>query len=449
MGIRLDWEIEAEQEHHQHTEDPETRGKRWRARLRFLLVLFVMLAVIGGAVGVFVVRLRQVEGQIEQLLRDTVTAEVAALRIGDRAAFLAMQRSATEDWTRQQDANFAKYQVLKQTQDLNLSGRIIDVKVDGTRARVRVEEIISGVPYGRVWFYWRYEDGWRHVPPDYTFWGDARTANAESVLVHYAEVDEAVAEALAGDVSDWLRSGCSALGCGSLSRLTVEIVPNPAQEIDWLPTDAWTLQVPSPSVNGARLDMPFDTDMQIRVASLLAERLVGDFTPSYPADAYYLRQAIISWLVMRFAQVQTNSFLIKSLADNYGESAVGRLLHAMQPDSSVSIISSVTGTALDAATLDWRDFLTWRLVVENDLIAQQLQEHYLLLYDTTDASVRDQAYLRYGAGATPDDERRVVISAISERDGNNTPQLRAVVRVNDQEEEVTFRLVDGVWKRAS
>jgi hypothetical protein len=193
--------------------------------------------------------------------------------------------------------------------------------------------------------------------------------------------------------------------------------------------------------------MPFDTDMQISVASLVAERLVGDFTPAYPADAYYLRQAIISWLVMRFAQVQTNSFLIKSLADNYGESAVGRLLHAMQPDSNVSIISSVTGTALDAANLDWRDFLTWRLVVENDLIAQQLQEHYLLLYDTGDAYVRDQAYLRYGAGA--DGERRTVISAISEQDSNGMPQLRAVVLAGDHEEAVTFRLLDGVWKRAS
>ena len=45
-----------------------------------------------------------------------------------------------------------------------------------------VEEIIGGVPYGRVWFYWRYDDGWRHVPPDYTFWGDARTVEADGVL---------------------------------------------------------------------------------------------------------------------------------------------------------------------------------------------------------------------------------------------------------------------------
>ena len=64
-----------------------------------------------------------------------------------------------------------------------------------------------------------------------------------------------------------------------------------------------------------RLDHAVRHRCQIKVAALLAERLVGDFSPAYPADAYYLRQAIISWLVKRFAQVETNSFLISSLAD--------------------------------------------------------------------------------------------------------------------------------------
>ena len=51
MGIRLDWEIEAEQEHRQQSagEDPESNRARRRARLRFFLVFFVLLALIGGA----------------------------------------------------------------------------------------------------------------------------------------------------------------------------------------------------------------------------------------------------------------------------------------------------------------------------------------------------------------------------------------------------------------
>ena len=187
MGIRLDWDIEAEQEHHQQSggEDPENRRRRRQARTRFLIVLFVMLGLIGGMVGAVILRLRQVEADIEQVVSDTTTAEVATLRLGDREAFMDMQRSATTDWIQQQDANFSRYQALKQTTDINLSGRIISVQVDGARARVQLEEIIGGVPYGHAWFYWRYDDGWRHVPPDYTFWGEAKTAQADNLLVKF------------------------------------------------------------------------------------------------------------------------------------------------------------------------------------------------------------------------------------------------------------------------
>ena len=448
MGIRLDWEIEAEREHHQQSggEDPENRRKRRRARTRFFIVLFVMLGLVGSAVGVVVVRLHQVEAETEQVVSDTVTAEVATLRVGDREAFLDMQRSATTEWTQQQDATFARYQALKQTTDVNLSGRIIDVQVDGSRARVQLEEIIGGVPYGRVWFYWHYDDGWRHVPPDYTFWGNAQTATADGVLVKYNAVDETVGQAIAPRVAAWLKIGCAALGCSNLPSLTVEIVPDPTQEIAWSSSDAWTLEMPSPYITSARLDEPFDSGTQIKVATVIAERLVGDFNPTYPADAYYLRQAIVSWLVKRFAEVETNSFLISSFAAQFGDPAVGRLLQALKPDSNVGVMSQVAGMSLDAASLDWRDFLTWRLTVENELITRQDQTDFLELYDP---SLRDQAIARYNAGGSTD--QRTVVSAVPEQN-NGTAQLRAVVQVGNpstKQEEVVFRLIDGVWKRAS
>lgn len=448
MGIRLDWEIEAEREKYQHNagEDPETRRKRRRARARFLLVLFIMLGLIGAAVGVVVLRLRQVEAEAAQVVSDTVEAEVTALRIGDRTAFLAMQRSATEDWMQLQDANFAHYQALKQSDSVTLSGRVIDVKLDGPRARAQVEEIVDGVPYGRVWFYWRYEDGWHHVPPDYTFWGEAQTASAENVVVRYNEVDAVVAQAVAARVANWRRASCTALACAETPRLTVEIVPSATLQIGWSASDAWTLQMPSPYVTTARLDMPFDTDTQLKAAELLAERLVGDFSPVYPADAYYLRQGIVSWLVKRFAEVETNSFLVSSLADRYGDPAVGRLLQALQPDSSASVIGSVTGTSLDAAGLDWRDFLTWRLVTENDLIARQDQAGFLALYVP---AMQEQALARFTAGASAD--TLTVVSAISEQDAAGMSQLRAVAQAGEDttRQEVIFKLIDGTWKRAS
>lgn len=448
MGIRLDWEIEAEQDRRQQSagEDPDAKRKRRRARLRFFLVLFIMLGLVGGAVGAVVLRLRQVDWEVEQQLRDTAAAEVAALRIGDRTAYLNIQRSATDDWLQQQDANFARYQALKQSADVNLSGRVIDSAVDGARGRVQIEEIIDGVPYGHAWFYWRYEDGWRHVPPDYTFWGNPDTIEATGVTVRYQAVDEAVAQAVAASVSGWLQTGCGALGC-SLPPVVVEILPNRTLQIGW--SDAGTLQLPSPYATVARLDTPFDADMQMKAATALADHMVGSFNAVYPTDAYYLRQAMVSWLVKRFAQVETNSFLVSSLANQYGEASVGRLLSALQvnPAANVGVIAGVTGTSLDAANLDWRDFLTWRLSVENELNSARDQANFLALYDTSDEAARQQALARYTSGAITG--APTVVSVIAERDSAGTPVLRAVVQIGDQQQDVNFRLVEGEWKRAS
>lgn len=457
MGIRLDWEIEAEREHRQQSagEDPELQRRRRRARLRFLLALFILLALIGGAVAAVVFRLRQVERQTEQVLLDTVAAEVAALRLGNLEAYLGMQRSATDAWLEQQSDNFDRYQMLKQNQNVNLSGRIIATQIDGSRGRVQIEEIIDGVPYGRVWFYWRYEDGWRHVPPDYTFWGDAKTFTSEGVTVRYHTVDQAVAQAVAPRIASWLRIGCAALACTTVPQITVEIVPNADQEAGWSPNDPSVLQLPSPYIDASRLDMPFDIGSQITAANLLAERLMDDFTPVYPHDAYYLHQAIISWLVKRFAEVETNSFLISSLAEHYGDAAVGRLRSVLQLDSNISIIGQITGTSLDAASLDWRDFLTWRLSLEDELITQREEAAFLNLYDTGDATVRDQAYVRFSSGDPG--EPRTVTSVMAQQGSTGIPELRAVVDVGDPQtsnstptqEEILFRLINGDWKRAS
>ena len=148
----------------------------------------------------------------------------------------------------------------------------------------------------------------------------------------------------------------------------------------------------------------------------LQSGLVGDFSPTYPSDAYYLRQTIVSWLVKRFAEVETNSFLISSLATTYGDPAVGQLLQALQPTSNIGVLSQITGKALDVAGLDWRDFLTWRLVLENELITRQDQTDFLELYDP---SMRDQAIARYNAGGSTD--QRTVISAIPEQVNGTCP----------------------------
>ena len=113
--------------------------------------------------------------------------------------------------------------------------------------------------------------------------------------------------------------------------MTVEIIPDPLLQVGWSPADAWTLQLPSPYVGSARLDQLFDSGTQVNAATLLADRLLDGFSPLYPADSAYLKQAIGVWLVKRFAQVETNSFLISSLAENYGDAAVGRCCKPFSP----------------------------------------------------------------------------------------------------------------------
>lgn len=456
MGIHLDWEIEAEQEHvRQAGEDPQSARRRRRARLRVILIILLVLGVFAGLIAGVFWRLRTVDEQVERALRNTVEAEVAALRIGDQSAYLSVQRSATGDWQSAQQALFDAYQSLKLQRDVRLTGRVVDATVNGLRGRVQVEEIIDGVPYTRIWFYWRYEDGWRHVPPDYTFWGDIKTFSGEGVSVRYNSVDDALAQAVGQKIESWLKMGCEAITCGSLPGMTVEIVPDEALPLSWSDSNPWQLQFPSPYTRLARLDMPFDLNLQLQVAGLLGERLVAvssnEMQPTYPADAYYLRSAVGSWLVGRFVQVDTNSFLVASLAQNYGDQAVGRLLQAMTPDANASILNTVTGEAsLEQANLDWRDFFTWRLALENELITRRDEGNFLALYDTRDEAVRGAAYTRYNTGVSG--EQRIVVSIIPETPPNGDFILRAIVQVggdSGRQEAALFRVVDGGWRRAN
>lgn len=458
MGIRLDWEIEAEQSHlrQRSSEDAITRRKRRMTQLRLLLIILVIPALLLGSVFVVLSRLRAADGEIEQSLRNTIDAEVTALRIGDFNAFSAAQRSASDDWMQKQQGVFNDYQNLKLSQVTQLTGQILSLTIDHNRARAEIQEIINGVPYTRVWFYWRYDDGWRHVPPDYTFWGDVETYPASQVEVRYQTVDDTLAKAMGDEVAQWIQSTCNSFACGALPHLMIDIVPDEALQVTWSAGNPWLLQVPSPYVRRARSDMPFDLDLRFAVAGLLAERLVayasGDMRAVYPTDAYYLRQAIVSWLIGRFVQLDTNAFIVSSLATNYGDAAVGQLLANLKPDSSLDVLGQITGVAsLEQAKLDWRDFLTWRLVTEDQLIQHQSVDSFLALYDTRDEVTRNLAYQRF---AQPAQNIKQVVTAVQlETDMAGIPVLRAVVQVGEVEnlaqKEVLFRLVDGVWKRAN
>ena len=411
MGIRLNWEIEAEKERVETAgEDPETRRRRWRARLRLLGLLLLFVGLVGLVVGGVILRLRQVDWEIEQALRDTVDAEIATLRLGDRAAFLTFQRSATDEWSQRQNGAFEDYQELKLQADVELSGEISSVLVDRQRARVQVQEVIDGARYVQTWFYWNYDDGWRHVPPDYTFWGEERTLSSDNVTVYYRALDEPFAQVLLTELTLWVTGGCSALGCGQMPHLTVEVVPNPT--LGWI--EDWHLRVPSPYIGRARIDQPLEATVRFQAAALIARSLVDDIVGDVlTGEGGFLQEAVVRWLVERFALVQMNSHVIYSLAARYGDAAVGRLVTQLTPDSTAAVLASVTGTSLEQSGLDWRDYIAWRLT---DVYSGQD-------YDVT--------------------------SALVEYSPEGIPQIQAVVRIGGDEMIVLFQLVDGVWERVT
>lgn len=469
MGIRLDWDIEAEKSHVQGIgEDPDAARSRRAARLRLLITIFLLLTAIAAVGGFVAYRIIETERRLEELLRDTVAAEVTALRLGDWSAYADFQRSATEDWLMTQRENFEEYQeLLLRSDNVRLTGRVLDAEIDDPRARVAVEEIIDGVPYTRIWYYWRYDPqydaqgkeilagGWHHVPPDFTFWGEPRTFQTGDVGVSYFGVDEDLAVLMGNRFQEWLTIGCDALLCQNPPSLTIEIRAEDVPEMDWSIQDSWKLQVLSPYASRARSDLPFTPEKQIQAATMLAERLVLQLSDNrraiYPSDAYFLQQSAISWLVGQFVLIDTQSHLVASLASNYGIETVGQILREVGAQGSISLISQVTGAPLDQSNIDWRDYLTWRLNLENELILRQDSENFMALYDTQDNTVRDTAISRFSQ--VGEGNYLVLLVQSTSPTPSGLPQLLTTVQVSGAgdvpQEDVVFRLVNNQWVRAN
>ncbi|MEO0597010.1 MAG: hypothetical protein AAF126_12920 [Chloroflexota bacterium] len=456
--VKLDWDIEAEQgKQKQYAEDPLERRARYQGVLRLLLAVGVLAGIIAGVAYLIEQRWEQVNQRVEQILIDTVQAEVATLRVGDREGFLDLQRSATEEWGNQQLETFNAYQTLKTTSDVVLSGRVIDTTIDGQRGRVSVEEIIDGVPYVQTWFYWRYDEGWAHVPPDYEFWGTEASIETDRVTVRYKTVDEAVANDISVAVETWLSDSCSYLDCSTLPPITVDIITASNSPVRWADNEqnAWQLVVPSPYTGRARADMPFDQTLQTTTATLLANRIVAwqtdNIAQTLGGDASYLLQTTTQWMIARFLQVNAQTHLIDSLVANYGIEVIPSLLRNIQSTSSLSILPTVAGaTSLPEMPLDWRDFALWRLELEDDLIEQGDETTWTTLYDFSDESVRNAAYQRY-VNAFIGSNRTVLQANVSL--DSSTPQLIARVNVtrgfDTGEEIVVFNLINGSWRRAN
>ncbi len=454
MDVRLDWEVERETVARELGESPADVRLRRANGGRVLLAALLIALLILGLVGVVLARLWYVDYELKRQLRETVAAEAAALRVGDLAAFLAIQRSSSDAWMLGQAERFWQYQELKRTADVDARGDVVDLAVDENRAWVLVEETINGVHYRQVWFYWRYADGWRHVPRDITFWGTPTTITGENFHLVYGSLDEPLAQALQPGLERLWGQGCAWLHCLSpLPSLTVKIMPDPFVDVSWSPDEADVLRIASPLLGRARVDLPLEPDLAQRIGTLLAERLleqVGSLPVTDPArDAAFLRAALRDWLIGHFLgdSGALGSSFVESLVTAYGERAVALLADRLTPEASVAVLAQVFATPLEALPVDWREFFQWRLALEPFLLAQGLPDSLRALYDPQAEREAQAAIAAFSSGSNPPVPTvvRVVVGTGSDGGG----RAWAVVRNPDgSEAPITFRLVDGVWLRS-
>jgi len=453
--IRFEWNVESQQVERFDGEDAQAKRRRRRNLLLLAALVFSLLAVIALGLALVRQRVHDVETQYRQLLQDTVKAEVATLRIGDLYSFLNTQNPDDSDWLAEQRRMFRRYSALKADGAIELTGNILALEIDQSRARVLVQENINGLPYARLWFYQRNGAGWRHIAPDFSFWGESSTLESDRLAVNYRAADQQFARQISAALTAWIKLGCDLLDCGNLPRITVDIEPNAETHALWIDETALRLRLRSPYVDIARADTPFDGQRQLLVSGLLAERLVNAHSnylmAQYPNDAYFLQRASIDWLGEKFTRFDSGALLMRSIAEKYGDDAIARILTQLSATSDMSILEVAIGQPLEDAELDWRDFIEWRLTLEDELISEGRQDEWLKLYDTVDESVRLAAYNRYSRGATAR-SYQVVDQVIWSR-ANGWPQLRATVQVRGgnsaADEIILFNLVNSVWKRAS
>jgi hypothetical protein len=345
MSIRLDWTPNSRDRagNHPTTAIPAPGSREgglpaWvMAILAFILTLITITAVL------VVWRLNETDRYLESLLRSTIDSEFTALRIGDRDGFRALQRSATLDWETYQLRVFDAFQAGKSNGTINITGVVRDLTTQGTRARALVEWAENGTTYQQAWFYWRYEDGWRHVPPDTTFWGTAQELRGQNVTVRYQDMDSRLAREMGIRVEGWIASACGPiLQCGDLPHVTLSLTPDPYTPKGWgSDANMWVLTLESPYITGTRADQPFSGALLENTANYLAQRLIeaslgvnrDAFRPGTEADAVVM--AVQTWLVGQFLGIDTGAVAIGEYAARYGRAGVGVLLKRLTPASTV------------------------------------------------------------------------------------------------------------------
>lgn len=453
MGVKLDWQVEAERVHNRVGEDPRSRRRRRLRRLRVTVLILAATLVMGTLGALILSRLSYVEGVIERSLSETVQAEIAALRIGNYPDFIALQRSSSDAWFQVQTEKFYRYQDLKSSAGLNLTGVISSIEVDSQRGRVVLEEVLNGILHQTVWFYWRYTDGWRHVPSDLTFWGETASLKTPHLTVHYHTLDAALASALSERAERWIVEGCALLACEIPPALTFEIIPDPGLILGTDPNRPDTILIPSPlaAMERARADQPISASLEDQIALEVVHQLMGKLAawadPAPGADAAWLRASLVESVVSSFTgrSDPTRSAFMESLKGSYGVALMGRLARELKPDSTLNLLANMVGTSVDLLAVDWRPFFQWRLDIEKTLLTRGDQYSVIALWDAANPASQDLLRARLN---DPSAASAQVIGVSIAPGGEGVARAVVQVTVGDVPGTLIWRLVEGTWKRS-
>lgn len=391
MGIKLDWEVESDGGWDEIGEDPGAiagRRRRLRAIRNILLALLVLFALGAGAIGY---RLRQIAGQRRADLEALIAAETAALRIGDRRAFLAAQADVGE-WVHIQDSTYAQYQALGPRVDV--TGHVVTLDINGDHARADLREVLDGQPWLVTWFYRHDEQGWLHVPPDATFWGEQTTDDTTHVEYIYYEQDSDLAEMLKTRLDNWWQTACRATACdGWPPAIRLHIEPDPLVQVGWAAYDAHTLLVPSPHLTrrpeDGTIDPALTETLAANVALYWAETLLAG-PPEPHSEAAWLQNELAVWLKGQLVPETASPSFLDPLADNYGPPFIHDFAADIRSGTpAIPALVSLTGIPAADLPLTWDSYITHRLQAEAALIAQGHPTEAATLYRDPQRSDQD------------------------------------------------------------
>jgi hypothetical protein len=364
VSIRLDWQIESEDEVTQVQEDASIVAERARKARRFrrLVIAVAVLSFILGSISLR--RLQRAAVQRRTDLEMMVSAETLALRMGDRGAFLSYQDSNL-GWQDFQYEVFDEYQTLGNR--LSVDGEVLEMTIDANLGRVVLRETLDGEPYRVTWFYEYSPDlGWQQVRPITHLLGRMLYLQTDQFEVYYREADEEYARVLADQMETWVIGFCQEVPCGEQPRLNVFIVTEPLHGASWRPSDNPALYVPSPATARVPENSPLD-DQTLRSTLVEASAwraatlVLGDAAAASP-DGEWMRDELAAWLASEIDETQPGSEVMAALVDTYGREPVIAWIERIQGGEPVlPTLSLLSGDTLTGLPIPWESFFEHRL----------------------------------------------------------------------------------------